>query len=87
MGGLELASYLHKHRPEIDILILTAFENFDYAREALRYNVKDYIVKPIYKENLLPPVKKVLEKQEEKSRNQEKLRIIINGRQPKIISL
>ena len=66
MGGLELASYLHKHRPEIDILILTAFENFDYAREALRYNVKDYIVKPIYKENLLPPVKKVLEKQEEK---------------------
>lgn len=39
MGGLELASYLHKHRPEIDILILTAFENFDYAREALRYNV------------------------------------------------
>lgn len=86
MGGLELASYLHKHRPEIDILILTAFVNFDYAREALRYNVKDYIVKPIYKENLLPPVKKVLEKQEEKSRNQEKLRIIINGRQPKIIS-
>lgn len=60
MGGLELASYLHKHIPEIDVLILTAFENFDYAREALRYNVKDYIVKPIYKENLLPPVKKVL---------------------------
>lgn len=74
MGGLELASYLHKHRPEIDILILTAFENFDYVREALRYNVKDYIVKPIYKENLLPPVKKVLEKQEEKSRNQEKIK-------------
>lgn len=74
MGGLELASYLHKHRPEIDILILTAFVNFDYAREALRYNVKDYIVKPIYKENLLPPVKKVLEKQEEKSRNQEKIK-------------
>lgn len=33
MGGLELASYLHKHIPEIDVLILTAFENFDYARE------------------------------------------------------
>lgn len=74
MGGLELASYLHKHIPEIDVLILAAFENFDYAREALRYNVKDYIVKPIYKENLLPPVKKVLEKQEEKSRNQEKIK-------------
>lgn len=74
MGGLELASYLHKHIPEIDVLILTAFENFDYAREALRYNVKDYIVKPIYKENLLPSVKKVLEKQEEKSRNQEKIK-------------
>ena len=74
LGGLKLASYLHKHIPEIDVLILTAFENFDYAREALRYNVKDYIVKPIYKENLLPPVKKVLEKQEEKSRNQEKIK-------------
>lgn len=74
MGGLELAAYLHEHRPETDIIILTAFENFDYAREALRYNVRDYIVKPIYKENLLSPVKKVLEKQDEKSRNQEKMK-------------
>lgn len=74
MGGLELAAYLHEHRPETDIIILTAFENFDYAREALRYNVRDYIVKPIYKENLLLPVKKVLEKQDEKSRNQEKMK-------------
>lgn len=69
MGGLELASYLHKHRPEIDILILTAFENFDYAREALRYNVKDYIVKPIYKENLLPPVKGFRETGREESKS------------------
>lgn len=74
MGGLELASYLYKLRPEIDILILTAFESFDYAREALRYSVLDYIVKPIHKENLLPPVKRVLEKQEEHNRNQEKMK-------------
>lgn len=73
MGGLELASYLHKHIPEIDVLILTAFENFDYAREALRYNVKDYIVKPIIKKTFATS-KKVLEKQEEKSRNQEKIK-------------
>lgn len=55
---MELASYLHKHIPEIDVLILTAFENFDYAREALRYNVKDYIVKPIYKRKSFATSKK-----------------------------
>jgi len=61
MGGLELASYLHKHIPEIDVLILTAFENFDYAREALRYNVKDYIVKPMKGMNVFLQMRSILE--------------------------
>ena len=74
IGGLELAAYLYEYRKEIAIIILTAFENFEYARTALRYSVLDYIVKPIHKENLLPAVKRVFEKQEEKSRNQEKIK-------------
>ncbi|WP_219838281.1 response regulator [Paenibacillus sp. R14(2021)] len=47
MGGLELirAVYERGWRPEI--VILSGYGEFDYAREALRYGVADYILKPM----------------------------------------
>ena len=53
MDGLELSEYISKNWEETDILILTAFENFEFARKAIQYRVSDYIVKPITKENLI----------------------------------
>lgn len=45
MGGLEFTAALHKLYPNIQMIILTGHENFDYVKTALRLHVLDYIVK------------------------------------------
>ncbi len=46
MGGLEAARELRRHQPALRVVFLTAFDSFDFAREALRIGVDEYLVKP-----------------------------------------
>jgi len=50
MHGLELARRLRECRPEIQIVFLTAYEEF--ARDAFDVEALDYLVKPVMKEDL-----------------------------------
>jgi two-component system response regulator YesN len=45
--GLELARVLNNLHPDIQLLILSGYNDFSYAKEALRYGVTDYLLKPI----------------------------------------
>jgi two-component system response regulator YesN len=53
MGGLELAKELSGHNSKIKIIFLSGHRDFEYAREALAYQVKDYILKPTKYEELI----------------------------------
>ncbi|WP_018931255.1 response regulator transcription factor [Gracilibacillus lacisalsi] len=46
MDGIELAKELYKQNSLVYIIFLSAYRDFQYAKEALKYGVKDYIVKP-----------------------------------------
>lgn len=47
MDGLELTSYTRENYPDIEIVIFSGYNDFSYAREALRYGVVDYVLKPV----------------------------------------
>lgn len=47
MTGIELAKCIRRTKPHIKVIILSAYENFNYAREAIEANVLKYILKPI----------------------------------------
>ena len=47
MNGLELARNLKEENPGVRILILTGFDEFEYAKEAVHLEVEEYILKPI----------------------------------------
>lgn len=47
MDGLELARRLAVQQIESCVVILSAYSDFQYARQALRYGVSDYLVKPV----------------------------------------
>ena len=53
MTGLELIKYVQEklHR-NIQFVILTGYADFEYARMAIRMQVKNYMLKPIQKEEL-----------------------------------
>ncbi|MEG1157744.1 MAG: response regulator, partial [Christensenellaceae bacterium] len=62
MDGLEFASIVKKKYPQIRIVIITGFHDFEYARTALRMGIDDYILKPITKEDVVRIIKEQLEK-------------------------
>lgn len=47
MTGLELAKKAKECYPEIQIIILSGFSEFEYAKQAISIGVEDYLLKPI----------------------------------------
>jgi two-component system response regulator YesN len=53
MDGLELTAEVSREYPQIKIVIISGYGEFQYAQKALRYKVQDYLLKPIDPEELL----------------------------------
>lgn len=52
MSGLELLKEIRAMDERVRFIILTGFDEFEYAREAIRLEVEEYILKPINEEEL-----------------------------------
>lgn len=66
MDGLALSKLIKKELPWTEIIILTGHEKFEYAKEALKIGVAEYLSKPISGDELLREVGVLAEKIEEK---------------------
>lgn len=71
MDGLALSRMIKEQFPEVEIILLTGYEDFEYAKEAIKIGVASYLSKPISGENLLKEVGIVAGKIEERRREQE----------------
>lgn len=65
MDGLELSRLVKKELPDIKILVLSGYNEFEYAKEAINIGITEYLVKPISGAKLLEAVKKVAKTIEE----------------------
>ncbi len=57
MDGLTLGSEL-KALYDLDIIMVTAFQSFDYAQRSIRIGVDDYLTKPVIEAELIGTLKK-----------------------------
>lgn len=73
MDGLALSRLIKKEMPWIEIIILTGFEEFEYAKEALNIGVAEFLTKPISGEILLSEMDTVAHRIVEKRELEEKL--------------
>ncbi len=53
MDGLELSRIVKKELPFAEIVILSGYEEFDYAKQAISIGVAQYLLKPISADDLL----------------------------------
>ena len=65
MDGLELCRILKGQMPWIGIIVLSGYDEFEYARQCIRLGVREYLVKPINAENLREALDKVSEQLKE----------------------
>ena len=52
MDGLELSRLVKKELPDTNIIILSGYDEFEYARQAMIYGAADFIVKPLKEKEL-----------------------------------
>ena len=52
LTGLELLRELQTRLPQLCSIIISGYDSFEYARDAIRLNVSNYILKPISKDEL-----------------------------------
>ncbi|GIN69720.1 DNA-binding response regulator [Bacillus sp. J14TS2] len=77
MDGIELIQAIHSFEKKPQIVMISGYDDFEYAKEAIKYRVKDYLLKPINRKELQQTLKQVIaevnmaeEKQRERERNQ-----------------
>ena len=61
MSGEELLEQIRQARPEMPVVILTAFNDAETALRCMRRGAHDYLVKPVDKERLQTTVRRALE--------------------------
>ncbi|MBF9016502.1 MULTISPECIES: response regulator [unclassified Oceanispirochaeta] len=72
MDGLDLSRELRLKYPDCRIILLTGYEDFDYARKALQYQVEDYLLKPVGDDELTKVIGKTVKKLEAEINRQKK---------------
>ena len=80
--GLDLAKYVMEHYPEIKVIILTGYADFEYAKTAIKYNVSDFLLKPISIEQVVASVqsaqKKIITSRQKNTANKSDVAFMID---------
>lgn len=72
MDGLALGAELAKRKPGLKLIVFSGFDEFEYAQEAIKLNVVEYVLKPVNAEDLtkiLGRVKNLLDAEIAQRRN------------------
>lgn len=69
MDGLELARTVRELYPDIAIAFLSGYDDFKFAKEAIKYNIVSYMLKPIDKKNFTAELKEIKNKLDSKRMN------------------
>ena len=90
MDGLTLARMVKKDMPEIRIVILSGYDDFNYAKQAIGIGVEDYLLKPITKKAFIERLEEIrshYEKQQNQKEYYEKFYREIQASFSRTISL
>jgi len=90
MDGLTLAKEVKARNARVKIALVTGYDYFDYALQALKLGVDDYILKPISKKDIEEVLKKLILKLEAEAIEGEKARLkqgLVESHQDELSSL
>ncbi|MGG1515445.1 response regulator [Paenibacillus oryzisoli] len=81
MDGLELAKYIWEHSPHTMVIILTGYRDFEYAQAAVRYGVKEFLLKPCPADEICRVLREAYTQFQEKAEFLEKERRALRERE------
>lgn len=71
--GLEALKEIKAHNPQVKMIMVTAYEYFEYAKEALSMGVTEYLVKPAKRDHIVALLQRLVTEidQDQRKRNEE----------------
>ncbi|WP_054738969.1 response regulator transcription factor [Cellulosilyticum ruminicola] len=75
MTGMEFMAKVREDENDLEVIILTAYGEFEYAKSAIKYGALDYILKPLEEEKIILVLEKAKEKLMDKERNKKMLQV------------
>lgn len=57
LSGLDLLKNIKQEAPETQVIVISGYNEFEYAKKALQYNASDYLLKPIDEKELAEVIK------------------------------
>ena len=72
MDGLGLIRKLKEELPDIQVIVLSGYGEYEYTSQAMELGIKYYILKPCDEERMLPVIEKVKEEIREKQQEKRK---------------
>lgn len=73
MNGLELIAEVKKKYPEILFIILSGYEEFEFAKTAMQYGVKYYLLKPSNEKKIIEALNKIKAEIEKKQAKEKEI--------------
>ena len=70
MDGLQLVRCLYETHPQIKCVILSGYDDFKYAQEAMKYSVSNFLLKPVKPEELKSALQRVIVQLDSEYQNQ-----------------
>lgn len=79
MDGLTLVEKMNILNPNLKIIVLTGYDNFEYAQKCCKMKVNDFLLKPIDEDELEVVIQRLVSELKEEQQKVEKQRTIIRA--------
>jgi two-component system, response regulator YesN len=73
MDGLQLCRIMRERMPWVKVIILSGHDEFEYAQEAIRLGVTEYLLKPVTVQDLNNVLQKIVSQLEQEKKDQENI--------------
>lgn len=84
MTGMEAAQWIHENYPDIVVVLLTAYEDFKYAQQAIVFQVKRYVIKSNLFEDLPKALEEISEELKKDNRSEKNRTEVYAGQKNKL---
>ncbi|GGE45023.1 AraC family transcriptional regulator [Pullulanibacillus camelliae] len=72
IDGVEAVKQIRRHLPDVKFIMVSAYNTFDYAKQVMREGVKEYLLKPSRRTEILETIQRVAQEiQQERKSEQE----------------
>lgn len=86
INGIEAIELIQQSYPHIKFVVISAYEQFEFAKQAVQLGVSDYMLKPVNRDKLVEILKKLI-KEIEMTRQQQKRELLNKEKLDKVIPI